>query len=197
MTKGFTFEHQENGACLITPFVATDGRGEFVKDFNSETLKANGIDFTIHEVLNVISKKGVVRGLHFQKKNCQAKLLRCLKGRIVDIIVDLRDDTDTFGSYWSYELDGDKKQSLFVPHGFAHGYMVLEDDTYVQYFCDDIYNGEFDGGINYNEVEWPWERIGGKDNAIVSDKDVSLPYLEELIRKSSEEKSPKFEHFRI
>ena len=189
MITNFNFEHQKNGACLITPFTAGDDRGEFTKDFNIDTLRANGIDFEVKEILNATSNKGVIRGLHFQTVNCQAKLLRCLKGRIIDVIVDLRDCSPTFGKYWMYEMSEEEKQSLYVPHGFAHGYIALEDDTYVQYFCDNIYNGKYDGGVNYLDpdinVQWPWDRIGGQDKAIVSDKDKALPSLKELMSRHS------------
>lgn len=177
----FEFKYSPLGACLITPFIAPDNRGEFVKDFNSQELREGGILFTVHEVLNVRSKKGVLRGMHFQTKNPQAKIVRCLRGCIIDVIVDARPGSVTFGEYEMYELSDEKAQSLYVPEGFAHGYLVLQDDTHVQYYCSDVHNADADSGIHFLDpdvnIDWPWERIGGKMNVVVSNKDRGLQSL--------------------
>ena len=179
-----TFKFESTGACLITPFAAPDKRGEFTKDFNSELFRKNGINFTVHEILNVTSKKGVLRCIHFQVLNSQAKVVRCLRGAIIDVIVDLRRHSPTFGKWFAYELTAENKQMLYVPHGFAHGYLVLEDDTQVEYFCDDTYNPDYDTGLHYLDpdvnIDWPWDRIGSEENVIVSDKDEELPTLQQL-----------------
>lgn len=189
--SNFVFNFSPLGACLITPFSAPDKRGEFVKDFNSEELRKGGINFVIHEVLNVRSKKGVLRGMHFQTNKPQAKIVRCLRGSIIDVIVDVRADSATFGEYEMYELNGGRVQSLYIPEGFAHGYLVLQDDTLVQYYCNNLYDSGSDGGIHFLDpfvgIEWPWKRIGGQKKVIVSDKDRAMPTLREWAEKQKEE----------
>ena len=172
----YSFNTTPLGAKLITPFAAPDNRGVFIKDFSITPREE--LNFEVCEVLNVQSHKGVLRGMHFQFDKPQAKLVRCLKGHIYDVIVDLRPKSPTFGQWEGYHLTEGNLTSLYVPKDFAHGYLVLEDDTYVQYLCDDNYHGWLDSGIMYNDKElnihWPVDMIGGADKLIISDKDRTL-----------------------
>ena len=174
----FNFQTTPIGAKLINPFIAPDDRGVFIKDYNSQTYCENDLPFEIHEILNVRSKKGVLRGMHFQYNHPQAKIVRCLKGHIYDAIVDIRPNSPTYGQWEGYHLTEDNLTSLYVPKGFAHGYLVIEEDSYVQYVCDEKYTGWADSGILYNDsdinITWPFELIDGEDKLIMSDKDKNL-----------------------
>ena len=178
------FEFQEldlKGAFLIKPFFADDNRGGFVKDYNIDTFKANGIEHDLKEVFYTISKKGVIRAIHFQLVKQQAKLVRCVSGHVYDVIVDLRPDSPTFGKWMGFDLTGDNMLELYIPQYFGHGYLVLEDSV-VSYKCGEVFYGEGDSGIMYNDpdinIKWPFEKIGGKDNLIISEKDLNLMSFE-------------------
>lgn len=174
------FEFQEvglDGAFLIRPFYATDERGGFIKDYNVETFKDNGICHELKETFYTISHKGVIRAIHFQLGHQQPKLVRCISGRIYDVIVDLRKDSQTFGQWKGYELSGDNRRELYVPKCFGHGYLVLEESV-VSYKCGEVFFGEGDSGIRFDDseigIEWPFEEIGGIENIIISEKDKKL-----------------------
>lgn len=178
MVNQFEFIEQElRGSYLIKPFFASDERGGFVKDYNIDTFKKNNINHELKEVFYTISKKGVIRAIHFQLHKQQAKLVRCIKGRIYDVIVDLRPNSKTFGQWRSYELNEQNMNELYIPEYFGHGYLVLEDSV-VSYKCGEVFYGAGDSGIMYNDssiaVEWPFEKIGGIENLIISDKDKKL-----------------------
>lgn len=121
--------------------------------------------------------------MHFQYEHAQAKIVRCIKGHIYDVIVDIRPDSPTYGQWEGYHLTEDNLTSLYVPKHFAHGYLVLEEDSYVQYVCDEKYSHWTDCGILYNDsdinIEWPFELIGGEDKLIISEKDKNLLTLKE------------------
>ena len=179
------FEFKElplKGAYEICPFYASDERGGFVKDYNIETFKANGIDLELKEVFNTISKKGVIRATHFQLGKQQPKLVRCISGHVYDVIVDLRPDSPTFCKWLGFDLTGENRTTLYIPQYFGHGYLVLE-DSIVSYKCGEVFYGEGDSGIMYNDpdinIEWPFERIGGIENLIISEKDKKLMSLKE------------------
>lgn len=165
------------GAYLIKPFYATDERGGLIKDYNIDTFKANGIDHELKEVFYTISKKGVIRAIHFQLVKQQAKLVRCLKGHVYDVIVDLRPGSQTYGKYLGFDLSEENNLELYIPEYFGHGYLVLEDSV-VSYKCNEVFYGEGDSGIMYNDpdiaVEWPFDKIGGKEKLIISEKDLNL-----------------------
>lgn len=174
------FEFQEldlKGAYLIKPFHATDERGGFIKDYNIDTFKSNGIDHDLKEVFYTVSKRGVIRALHFQLVKQQAKLVRCVSGHVYDVIADLRPDSPTFGQWRGFHLTGENTLSLLVPEFFGHGYLVI-DDSIVSYKCGEVFYGEGDSGIMYNDpdlnIEWPFDAIGGEENLIISDKDRNL-----------------------
>lgn len=174
------FEFQEldlKGAYLIKPFCSTDERGGLIKDFNIEIFKDHTIDYELKEVFYTLSKKGVIRATHFQLIKQQPKLVRCIRGHIYDVVVDLRPESSTFGQWRGFHLTGENTYSLLIPAYFGHGYLVIE-DSIVSYKASEVFCQEGDSGIMYNDpdiaIEWPYELIGGKENLIISDKDLSL-----------------------
>ena len=183
MIRKFEFQELDlKGACLITPFYATDERGGFVKDYNVEMFRQNGIEHELKEVFYTISKRGVIRATHFQLVKQQPKLVRCISGHVYDVIVDLRPDSPTFGQWRGFHLTGENQQELYIPPFFGHGYLVFEDSV-VSYKCGEVFYGEGDSGIMYNDpdigIEWPFEEIGGIENLIISDKDKNLMSFEQ------------------
>lgn len=174
------------GAFLIKPFIATDLRGAFIKDYSQEVFQANGIEHDLKEVFYTVSHKGVIRALHFQRVNQQAKLVRCVKGKVYDVIVDLRKDSPTFMKWQGFYLTEENCNCLLVPEHFAHGYLVLEDSV-VSYKCGEKFYGEYDDGIMYNDpdinVQWPFEEIGGAEKLIIADKDLNLQSFKEYQEK--------------
>ncbi|NJM80409.1 MAG: dTDP-4-dehydrorhamnose 3,5-epimerase [Flavobacterium sp.] len=173
-------ETKLNGCFIIEPKIIKDERGYFMESFNEYTFH-KGIGQNVHFVQDnqSYSTKGVLRGLHYQcGDNAQAKLVRVLKGEVLDIAVDLRPDSETFGQYESILLSRDKSKSIFVPRGFAHGFLVLSDSATFFYKCDNFYNSASEGGIKYDDatinIDWkfPFEEL------IVSDKDKALPSLD-------------------
>ena len=159
---------------LIIPFCATDLRGAFIKDYSKEVFEANGLEHNLAEVFYTVSHKGVIRALHFQRVHEQAKLVRCIKGKVFDVIVDLRPESPTFKKWQGFYLSEENMNELYVPEHFAHGYLVLEPSV-VSYKCGEKFYGEYDDGIMYNDpdlgVEWPFDEIGGIENLIIADKD--------------------------
>ena len=183
MLQKFNFEELDlKGAYLIKPFYATDDRGGFIKDYNVETFKSHGIDHELKEVFYAISKKGVIRGTHFQLVKQQPKLVRCISGHVYDVIVDLRPDSSTFGQWRGFHLTGENTLSLYVPSYFGHGYLVIE-DSIVSYKAGEVFYAEGDSGIKYNDpeigIKWPFEMIEGKKNLIISEKDTNLMSFQE------------------
>ena len=178
MITKFCFEELDlKGAFKVQPFYATDDRGGFIKDYNIDMFKTNGIEHELKEVFYTISKKGVIRAIHFQLVKQQAKLVRCISGHVYDVIVDLRPQSPTFGKWLGFDLTGDNQIELYVPPYFGHGYLVLEDSV-VSYKCGEVFYAEGDTGIMYNDpdinIQWPFEKIGGTQNLIISEKDKSL-----------------------
>lgn len=167
---------------ILEPQVFGDERGYFFESFNAERFFAHtGVDVHFVQDNESRSKRGVLRGLHFQRAPyAQAKLVRVVKGRVLDVAVDIRKDSPTFGRYVAVELSGDNKRQLFIPKGFAHGYMVLEEDTVFQYKCDAYYHPAAEGGIAWNDpqigIEWPLP----EGEIILSEKDKNRPLLSEL-----------------
>ena len=183
MITTFSFEELDlKGAYKIQPFYATDERGGFVKDYNIEMFKANGIEHELKEVFYTISKRGVIRAMHFQLVKQQAKLVRCISGHVYDVIVDLRPGSSTFGKWQGFDLTGENQIELYIPQFFGHGYLVIEDSV-VSYKCGEVFYGEGDSGIMYNDPEigvlWPFEKIGGVENLIISEKDKNLMSLKD------------------
>lgn len=170
------------GVVVIEPKVFGDERGYFFESFNAECFLAEtGIDVAFVQDNESRSKRGVLRGLHFQREPyAQAKLVRVVQGRVIDVAVDIRPGSPTFGKYVATELSGENHRQMFIPKGFAHGYVVLEDDTVFQYKCDEYYHPESEAGIAWNDpqigIEWPLS----EDEIILSDKDRKHLTLKEL-----------------
>ena len=187
MITKFNFEELDlKGAFKIQPFYATDERGGFVKDYNIDMFKQNGIEHELKEVFYTISKKGVIRATHFQLVKQQPKLVRCISGHVYDVIVDLRPNSLTYGQWRGFDLTGENKIELYIPQYFGHGYLVIEDSV-VSYKCGEVFYGEGDSGIMYNDTDinilWPFEKIGGIENMIISEKDKNLMSFKEYIEK--------------
>ena len=179
MVQKFDFQELDlKGAYLIKPFYATDNRGGLIKDYNVDTFKANGIEHDLKEVFYTISKRGVIRATHFQLGKQQAKLVRCISGHVYDVIVDLRPDYPTFGQWRGFHLTGENTNMLLVPQYFGHGYLVIEDSV-VSYKCAEVFYGEGDSGIMYNDSNIGFELIGGDKNLIISEKDLNLMSFED------------------
>lgn len=151
------------GLCIITPAVHGDTRGYFYESYNLNDMKENGIDIVFVQDNQSMSTKGVLRGLHFQKQYPQTKLVRVIKGRVFDVAVDLRADSQTYGKWYGVELSEDNKKQFLIPKGFAHGFLVLSDVAEFCYKCDDFYHPNDEGGLAWNDPEigitWP-EVIG-------------------------------------
>lgn len=178
MIQKFDFQETKlSGAYLIKPFFATDERGGLIKDYNIDMFKSYGIDHELKEVFYTISKRGVIRATHFQAVKQQAKLVRCIKGHVYDVIVDLRKNSQTFGQWQGFHLTEENTNCLLVPECFGHGYLVIE-DSIVSYKCAEVFYGEGDTGIMWNDsdigIEWPMDLIGGIENLIISEKDLKL-----------------------
>lgn len=184
MVQKFSVEETSiSGLKLVTPFVADDERGYFIKDYSKEFFELQGINHELKEVFYTSSYKGVVRALHFQREHTQPKLVRCVSGKIYDVIVDLRKGSDTYGKWQGFYLTGENKQELLIPGYCAHGYLVLE-DSIVSYKCAEKFYGEFDDGIMWNDsdiaVEWPLNEV---EEIILSDKDKNLQTFKEFTLK--------------
>ena len=181
------FEFKETaikGLIEVTPFNADDVRGCFTKDYSKEVFEANGIKHDLQEVFYTTSHKGVIRALHFQREKQQPKLVRCISGHVYDVVVDMREKSSTFKQWLGFDLIGEKHNEILVPAGCAHGYLVLE-PSIVSYKCSEKFYGEFDGGIKWDDpdinVKWPLDKIGGRENMILADKDKELPTFKEFV----------------
>jgi dTDP-4-dehydrorhamnose 3,5-epimerase len=169
-----------SGCFIVEPKIILDERGYFMESFNKKTFQI-GIDQEVHFVQDnqSYSAKGVLRGLHYQTGiHAQAKLVRVLSGEVLDVAVDIRPESVTFGQHVSVLLSSENQKQFFVPRGFAHGFLVLSETATFFYKCDNFYNKESEGGIIYNDatlqVDWQFST----ENLIISEKDTFLPNLE-------------------
>jgi dTDP-4-dehydrorhamnose 3,5-epimerase len=164
---------------VFEPKVFEDSRGYFFESYNENIFKSEGIDIHWVQDNQSSSTYGVIRGLHYQlPPHAQTKLVRVLRGRIMDAVVDIRKGSPTYGNSFAIELSAENKKQLFIPHGFAHGFSVLSEQAEVMYKCDGFYNKESEGGILYNDpaLQIDWQIPAGKE--IVSEKDIALPLLQ-------------------
>ena len=170
------------GVYIIEPTVFGDERGYFFESYNEERFRSEtGIDVHFVQDNESRSKRGVLRGLHFQKKPyAQAKLVRVVQGKVLDVVVDIRKESPTFGKHIAVELSGDNHRQLFIPKGFAHGYVVMEDDTVFQYKCDEFYHPEAEGGIAWNDPDIGIEWGVAESDITLSEKDKRHPMLKEI-----------------
>jgi dTDP-4-dehydrorhamnose 3,5-epimerase len=175
-------ETKLKGCFVIEPTIFGDNRGYFFESFNKEKFKeltGNEIEFVQDN--EAFSNRGVLRGLHFQKGAfAQAKLVRVVKGKVLDVVVDIRKDSNTYGESFSCILSEENKKQLFVPRGFAHGYAVLEDNTIFVYKCDNFYQPTAEGGILYNDPSLEIDWMLSESEILLSDKDRILKPLVEI-----------------
>lgn len=165
------------GCFVITPKVFEDERGYFFESFNERVFKeVTGIGTNFVQDNQSKSNLGVLRGLHFQTGNhAQAKLVRVVKGKVMDVCVDIRRGSPTYGKHFSLILDDKHHQQLYIPRGFAHGFVVLEDDTIFSYKCDNFYNKASESGIIYNDSFLNIDWVLPEEQLIISEKDKHLP----------------------
>lgn len=170
------------GCFVLKPTVFEDDRGYFFESFNKEKFfDQTGVEVDFVQDNQSKSNRGVLRGLHFQKGEfAQAKLVRVIKGSVLDVAVDLRKDSSTYGQYFSTILSEENKKQLFVPRGFAHGFAVLEDDTIFSYKCDNYYNKESEDGIMYNDSDLQIDWKLKSSEIQLSEKDKVLPSFKNL-----------------
>ena len=164
---------------LVKPTVIKDDRGFFMESYHVEKFKLGGIESTFVQDNHAKSVQHTLRGLHFQMKFPQAKLLRCLQGEVFDVAVDIRKDSPYFGKWLGVELSGDNKYQLFIPQGFAHGYYVLSETAEIIYKCSEIYHPEDEQAIIWNdpEIAIEWEI----DKPILSGRDKNNMFLKDLL----------------
>lgn len=175
-------ETKLTGCFILEPTILKDERGYFFESFNSRLLnKVVGREINFVQDNQSFSKRGVIRGLHFQKgAHSQAKLVQVIQGEILDVVVDLRRDSFTFGHTFSMLLSAENKKQLFIPRDFAHGFVVLSKEAQFLYKCDNYYKKHSEGGIAYNDpklnIDWRLD----EENLIVSEKDLLLPSLKDF-----------------
>ena len=166
---------------LVKPKVFGDNRGFFMETYKKSDFFENGITVEFNQDNHSRSKKGVLRGLHFQTQHTQGKLVRCTEGEVWDVAVDLRKGSPTYGQWEGIYLSAENKRQFYVPEGFAHGFLVLSDEAVFNYKCTNLYAPEYDSGLLWNDpdvgIEWPLEGI---DEIILSEKDKKQPTLKEL-----------------
>ncbi len=169
-----------DGCFVIEPKIFNDERGYFLESFNENTFQ-KGIGQQVHFVQDnqSFSTKGVLRGLHYQTgDHAQAKLVRVLQGEVLDVAVDMRPNSKTYGEHVSVLLSAEKQNQFFIPRGFAHGFLVLSETATFFYKCDNFYNKESEGGIIYNDnslkIDWQFPL----NELIISEKDATLPTIE-------------------
>lgn len=167
------------GLKVITPTVFGDERGYFMETYNYNDFAEAGIDVQFVQDNQSASKKGVLRGLHFQINYPQDKLVRVVDGEVFDVAVDLREDSKTFGKWFGVKLSAENKKQFFIPKNFAHGFIVLSDYAEFAYKCTDFYHPNDEGGLLWSDpeigVEWPMPDGMSIDDLILSDKDRKWP----------------------
>ena len=161
---------------IIETKVFGDSRGFFMETYNQGSFEELGLTMNFVQDNHSKSKKGVLRGLHFQTKHTQGKLVRVIKGRVYDVAVDLRKGSETFGQWYGIELSEENKLMFYVPEGFAHGFLTLDDETEFVYRCTDLYAPEYDSGILWSDktlnIDWKFEKFGiNPEELTISEKD--------------------------
>jgi dTDP-4-dehydrorhamnose 3,5-epimerase len=167
------------GLIVFEPAVFSDERGYFFESYNRRTWEQAGIQCDFVQDNQARSTRGVLRGLHYQSgEMAQAKLVRVVEGEVLDVAVDLRPDSATYGQWYGIRLSAENKKQLFVPRGFAHGYLVLSETAEFAYKCDNFYSKAHEGGLRYDDpkvgIDWGFDL----SQVIVSEKDKELPYLD-------------------
>jgi len=172
------------GLLIIEPQVFGDERGFFVETYNQKSYKEIGIELDFVQDNLSKSQKGVLRGLHFQKKpDAQGKLIQVIKGSVLDVAVDIRHNSPTFGQYVSVELSEENKKQFWIPSGFAHGFISLKNDTIFSYKCTALYNPDAEGAIAWNDtdlnINWKLKE-NGISKPIISEKDQKNIYFKDI-----------------
>ena len=171
-----------DGVVIIEPRIFEDERGYFYESFSQREFEEKVCNTVFVQDNQSKSTYGVVRGLHFQKPPyAQSKLVRCVSGKVLDVVVDIRRNSPTFGRYISVELSGENHRQLFIPRGFAHGYAVLSDEAVFQYKCDNFYNKESEGAIAWDDPEINVDWLIPADKVILSVKDMQNRTLAESV----------------
>jgi dTDP-4-dehydrorhamnose 3,5-epimerase len=166
------------GLFLLKPKILGDIRGNFLKTYSHGMFRENNIDFTPREAFYSVSKAGVVRGMHFQAPPSEyGKLVHCLKGRIYDVSLDIRVNSPTYGQAWSGQLDDVKREAIYLPPGFAHGFYGLEADTVVSYLVSHVHDSICDKGIRWDSFGHPWPCR----DPILSERDKAHPPFSEFV----------------
>ena len=187
------------GLCAIESALHSDSRGYFMETFNQKDMYEAGLYVSFVQDNQVLSRKGVLRGLHFQKRFPQTKLVRVIRGTVYDVAVDLRRSSPTFGKYHGEILSANNLKQYLIPRGFAHGYLVLSEEAEICYKCDDYYHADDEGGLAWNDPEigirWPFlegvyqgtasaegYRLSDGSPLILAEKDRKWPGLQSLGR---------------
>ncbi|MCB2353564.1 dTDP-4-dehydrorhamnose 3,5-epimerase [Clostridium estertheticum] len=174
-------ETKIDGVYIIEPKVFGDNRGYFMETYNKNDFFEAGLKMEFVQDNESKSKKGVLRGLHFQTKYTQGKLVRVTKGQVFDVAVDLRKGSSTFGKWEGVILTDENKKQFYVPEGFAHGFLVMSDEAVFNYKCTDYYAPEYDSGVLWNDedidIKWP---LDGIEEILLSDKDKIQKRLKDL-----------------
>lgn len=166
---------------VVEPKLFGDHRGFFMETYNYNSFKEAGLDMIFVQDNHSKSKKGVLRGMHFQRKHSQGKLVRVVKGEVFDVAVDLRKDSETYGKWYGVYLNEENRKMFYVPEGFAHGFLVTSEEAEFVYKCTDFYHPEFEGSLLWNDpevgIEWPISNI---EEVLLSEKDKAGLPLKEL-----------------
>ena len=165
---------------VYTPIVLEDNRGYFYESYNQRFFRDKGLYMNFVQDNQSYSVKNVLRGLHFQTMAPQAKLVRCVVGEVYDVVVDLRKSSETYKQWFGIKLSDENKKMMFVPKGFAHGFVTLSDYAIFQYKCDELYMPTTDGGINFKDEELSIDWGVDINELIISEKDRVLPRLADI-----------------
>ena len=171
------------GVYVIESDCFGDHRGWFMETYNEEKFRQMGIETVfVQDNMSFSATKGTLRGLHYQREpHCQAKLVRCTRGTVIDVAVDLRKGSPTYGEWVSCELSAENKRMFYIPKGMAHGFLTLTDDVEFCYKCDNLYNKESEGSVRYDDptINVDWGTLLNGIEPVLSDKDKNAPLLEE------------------
>ena len=169
------------GVYIIEPQVFEDNRGYFFESYNKQKMDEAGLKYDFIQDNQSMSKYGTIRGIHFQKVDfAQAKLVRVLEGTVLDVAVDLRKGSKTFGKHVAVELSAENKRQLMIPRGFGHGFSVLSETAVFTYKCDNVYNKASEGGIRFDDPDINIDWKVRPEDAILSDKDKNAPFLKDV-----------------
>ncbi len=180
MAKLLFTETPLRGVYVIEPNAFVDHRGFFARMFCSEELKEHGLKYDLVQANHSGSRrKGTIRGMHYQlPPHAETKIVKCVKGRVYDVVIDVRKNSPTFLQWYGIELNMENKKQLYIPEGFAHGFQALEDDAEIIYLVTAFYTMEFERGVRFNDaaigIEWPL-----KENIIISEKDNNIPLIDD------------------